>query len=56
MCKIFLKTFILFYSLSPDNLVNPHKSMLGLGNYDVNVLMAALQLRGYEAMWFDKRK
>ncbi len=30
--------------------------MLGLGNYDVNVLMAALQLKGYEAMWFDKRK
>lgn len=48
--------FFFFYSLSPDNLVNPHKSMLGLGNYDVNVLMAALQLRGYEAMWFDKRK
>ncbi|XP_054716340.1 josephin-1-like [Uloborus diversus] len=44
------------HSLSPDNLVNPHKSMLGLGNYDVNVLMAALQLRGYEALWFDKRK
>ncbi|KFM69533.1 Josephin-1, partial [Stegodyphus mimosarum] len=44
------------HSLSPDNLVNPHKSMLGLGNYDVNVLMAALQLKGYEAMWFDKRK
>ncbi|GBL98802.1 Josephin-1 [Araneus ventricosus] len=44
------------HSLSPDNLVNPHKSLLGLGNYDVNVLMAALQLKGYEAMWFDKRK
>ncbi|XP_055949976.1 josephin-1-like isoform X2 [Argiope bruennichi] len=44
------------HSLSPDNLVNPHKSLLGLGNYDVNVLMAALQIKGYEAMWFDKRK
>ncbi|XP_075725453.1 josephin-1 isoform X1 [Rhipicephalus microplus] len=42
--------------LSPDHLVNPHKSMLGLGNYDVNVIMSALQLRGYEAIWFDKRK
>lgn len=43
-------------SLSPDHLVNPHKSVLGLGNYDVNVIMSALQLRGYEAIWFDKRK
>lgn len=42
--------------LSPDHLVNPHKSVLGLGNYDVNVIMSALQLRGYEAIWFDKRK
>ena len=30
--------------------------MLGLGNYDVNVLMKALQSKGYEAEWFDKRK
>jgi len=44
------------HSLSPDNLVNPHKSVLGLGNYDVNVLMAAVQLKGYEAIWFDKRR
>lgn len=43
-------------SLSPDNMVNPHKSALGLGNYDVNVVMCALQERGYEALWFDKRK
>ncbi|UYV78882.1 JOSD1 [Cordylochernes scorpioides] len=44
------------HALSPDHLVNPHKSMLGLGNYDVNVLMAALQNKGYEAVWFDKRR
>ena len=43
------------YNLSPDSFVNPHKNMLGLGNYDVNVLMVALQLRDYEAVWFDKR-
>ncbi|XP_068672099.1 josephin-1-like [Montipora foliosa] len=43
------------YNLSPDSLVNPHKNVFGLGNYDVNVLMAALQLRDYEAVWFDKR-
>ncbi|OQR71190.1 josephin-1-like [Tropilaelaps mercedesae] len=44
------------HSLSPDHLVNPHKSVLGLGNYDVNVIMAALQSKGFEAIWFDKRK
>jgi josephin len=26
--------------LSPDHLINPHKSVLGLGNYDINVIMA----------------
>lgn len=36
--------------------INPHKSLLGLGNYDINVIMAALQLRGREAVWFDKRR
>ncbi|CAG2068042.1 unnamed protein product, partial [Timema podura] len=44
------------HSLSPNVWINPHKSLLGLGNYDVNVIMAALQRRGYEAIWFDKRK
>ncbi|XP_054285000.1 josephin-like protein [Macrosteles quadrilineatus] len=43
-------------SLSPDVWINPHRSVLGLGNYDVNVIMTALQRRGYEAIWFDKRK
>ncbi|CAG9856315.1 unnamed protein product [Phyllotreta striolata] len=43
-------------SLSPDNWINPHRSALGLGNYDINVIMKALQNRGYEAIWFDKRK
>ncbi|RLU25634.1 hypothetical protein DMN91_001791, partial [Ooceraea biroi] len=43
------------YSLSPDVWINPHKSLLGLGNYDINVIMAALQKRGREAVWFDKR-
>uniref|UniRef100_A0A2C9K6S3 Josephin-2 n=1 Tax=Biomphalaria glabrata TaxID=6526 RepID=A0A2C9K6S3_BIOGL len=42
--------------LSPDTFINPHRSMLGLGNYDVNVIMAALQEKGYETIWFDKRK
>lgn len=43
--------------LSPNTLVTPHKkSMLGNGNYDVNVIMAALQTRGFEAVWWDKRR
>ncbi|XP_069689307.1 josephin-2-like isoform X2 [Periplaneta americana] len=44
------------YSLSPNVWINPHKSLLGLGNYDINVIMAALQRKGHEAIWFDKRK
>lgn len=44
------------HSLSPDNWINPHKSVLGLGNYDINVIMKALQSRQCEAIWFDKRK
>lgn len=44
------------FSLSPNNYINPHRSILGLGNYDVNVLIAALQNKGYSAFWFDKRK
>lgn len=42
--------------LAPGTWMNPHKSPLGLGNYDVNVMMAALQLKDYQAVWFDKRK
>lgn len=44
------------HSLSPNVWINPHKSLLGLGNYDINVIMAGLQRKGCEAMWFDKRK
>ncbi|XP_071452673.1 josephin-2-like, partial [Hetaerina americana] len=46
----------LAHSLSPSAWLNPHKSILGTGNYDVNVLMAALRTRGSHALWFDKRK
>ncbi|XP_004921597.1 josephin-2 [Bombyx mandarina] len=42
--------------LSPNVWINPHRSLLGLGNYDINVIMAALQKKGCEAIWFDKRK
>jgi len=42
--------------LSPDTWINPHRSLLGIGNYDINVIMVALQSHGYETVWFDKRK
>ncbi|XP_050664012.1 josephin-2 [Leptidea sinapis] len=42
--------------LSPNVWINPHRSILGFGNYDINVIMAALQKNGCEAIWFDKRK
>ncbi|XP_061676848.1 josephin-2 [Syngnathoides biaculeatus] len=42
--------------LAPQCVVNPHRSVLGTGNYDVNVIMAALQSRELEAVWWDKRR
>nr|CAG4650609.1 EOG090X0HOM [Sida crystallina] len=42
--------------LSPQLWFNPHRSMLGLGNYDVNVMIAALQSKNYEMIWWDKRR
>jgi len=42
--------------LSPDTLVNPHKCVLGTGNYDVNVIMAGLQYKEHAAIWWDKRR
>ena len=44
------------FNLSPGSWINPHKSVWGTGNYDINVIMSALQSREYEAKWFDKRK
>jgi len=42
--------------LSPDTILNPHKCVLGTGNYDVNVIMASLQYKGFAAVWWDKRR
>lgn len=35
---------------------NPHRSPFGWGNYDVNVMMTALQNKQFDCLWFDKRK
>lgn len=62
MITLDLYFFVLFllcfspFSLAPQCVVNPHRSMLGTGNYDVNVIMAALQSRGLAAVWWDKRR
>lgn len=57
----FLTTKLYFFKpkfrLFPNNrTINPHRSILGIGNYDINVIMAALQTKGLEALWFDNRR
>ncbi|XP_006014946.1 josephin-2 isoform X2 [Alligator sinensis] len=42
--------------LAPDARMNPHCSFLGTGNYDVNVIMAALHSLDFAAVWWDKRR
>lgn len=42
-------------NLSPIGWINPHRSIIGLGNYDVNVIIAALKLKNCDVVWFDKR-
>ncbi|XP_016986999.1 josephin-like protein [Drosophila rhopaloa] len=43
-------------TLTPRNWLNPHRSWIGWGNYDVNVIMYALQQRNCETVWFDRRR
>ncbi|XP_053689777.1 josephin-like protein isoform X2 [Sabethes cyaneus] len=43
-------------NLAPNDYINPHRSILGLGNYDINVIITALHMKGCEAVWFDKRR
>ncbi|CAG0908333.1 unnamed protein product, partial [Cyprideis torosa] len=42
--------------LAPDAWWNPHRSPLGFGNYDINVIQVALHQRKYAAIWYDRRK
>lgn len=41
--------------LSPSSWLNPHKSIWGTGNFDVNVLLSTLKRHGYESDYFDNR-
>ena len=56
--KVFTKADLdsICSNLSPSTWFNPHRSWLGLGNYDINVLTAALQTKDFDLVWFDKRK
>jgi len=43
--------------LTPDaKWFNPHRSCLGIGNYDVNVVTVLLQQEGFSVQWHDQRK
>ena len=42
--------------LNPSRWNNPHRSMLQIGNYDVNVIINFLKQHNYDILWFDKRK
>eukprot|EP01084_Bolivina_argentea_P083770 151653_1 len=42
--------------LSPNKLINPHRSMFKTGNYDANVLIMALNKMNIDVQWFDTRK
>mmetsp|Transcript_6487 Transcript_6487/g.10086 ORF Transcript_6487/g.10086 Transcript_6487/m.10086 type:complete len:197 (+) Transcript_6487:36-626(+) len=44
------------YKLSPKAFINPHKSMFGTGNYDINVLIVAVEQQGYKITWFNSQK
>ncbi|KAH3760570.1 Josephin protein [Pelomyxa schiedti] len=37
-------------------LISPHCSPIGLGNYDVNVIIQALDQIGYVVQWYDNRR
>ncbi|EGT36717.1 hypothetical protein CAEBREN_06818 [Caenorhabditis brenneri] len=43
------------YAFNESKWFNPHRSWIGTGNYDANILMAALQQHDLKVMWFDKR-
>ena len=43
--------------LAPDSgFINPHRSILGIGNYDVNVLMVLLDRSNLKVQWLDSRE
>ncbi len=45
--------FIFYFIIA--KVFNEHKSLFKLGNYDVNVIMKALEVLDLEIKWFDHR-
>lgn len=41
---------------APKAWLNPHKNWLGLGNYDANIVITAIERQGCAVTWWDKRK
>ncbi|XP_014776703.1 josephin-1 [Octopus bimaculoides] len=42
--------------LCPKEIFNPYRSTFAVGNYDINVLMVAVQSKGYDMLWFNKTR
>jgi len=42
--------------LDSSKWMNPHRSSLQIGNYDINVISVFLQKYNYNVLWFDKRR
>ncbi|KAL7024121.1 hypothetical protein ACKWTF_012908 [Chironomus riparius] len=56
-CKSFTKQqFDVICSELSSNYINPHKSVLGIGNYDINSIIKALESKDLTVIWYDKRR
>lgn len=54
--KTFEKIAEELYKQDPQtNFINPHKNLIGLGNYDINVIEKSLLSLGFYIKWFDLR-
>ena len=54
--KVFTKVLFdeICYELS-NSYINPHKSILNIGNYDINSIIKALEMKNMTVTWYDKR-
>lgn len=43
-------------AVTPRRCCNPHRAWCGTGFYDVNIIMLALDHRGFDVAWFDSRR
>ncbi|CAN8068657.1 unnamed protein product [Agarophyton chilense] len=45
-----------YHGANTNHFRHPHRSMLGMGDYDINVLLVALQQHGMSARWFSQKQ